>query len=234
MLKDLIIDVSKASEDAIEGVVTGYVMYDPKAHIVHLLPDATHLGLRAKVLLFLTAILGWTFVTEEVIPTSATPSEIERQIGIPGGSIRPTLRSLRDEKMIVQDSDGRYRLPTHSLTKVRGYIRKEDPAKLLDTPVEAEKDGPTKDDSTRTSRKSRKQGPGSDIAGAIDELIGGGWFDQDKTLGEFREELEVRGISRPSTHLSPALVRAVRSKKLQRSRIGRDGSMVYAYKIWAK
>jgi DNA-binding IclR family transcriptional regulator len=36
----------------------------------------------------------------------ASPAEIERETGIPGGTIRPKIRELLDEGVVRQDEDG--------------------------------------------------------------------------------------------------------------------------------
>jgi len=75
-----------------------------------------------KIILFLLArkvmkLRGLTIDNE-----GAVPSEIENGTGIKGGSVRPRLRSLLDEKVISRTKDGRYFVPNYSLMRIKARV----------------------------------------------------------------------------------------------------------------
>jgi hypothetical protein len=121
-LKDLISDSSKLTEEAIEKIVTPYVGYDVNGKTITLRPAFSKLGNKQKVLVYLAALRGWPFVTDNSeIATSGQPADMEKKLGIPGGSLRPTLRDLTDEHLITE-KDHRYSLEAASLYDVSGII----------------------------------------------------------------------------------------------------------------
>jgi hypothetical protein len=100
-LKDLTIKGTVLREKQIEELVSDYVRYDPDTKEIVLLPAANSLKNNAKVLLYLVALQGWPFVTKDPVPTDATPATIEHALHIPGGTLRPTLKGLKESHMIV-------------------------------------------------------------------------------------------------------------------------------------
>lgn len=100
-LKDLTVRGTVLREKQIEELVSDYVRYDPEAKEVVLLPTANSLKNNVKVLLYLVALQGWPFVTKDPVPTDATPAGIEHALHIPGGTLRPILKSLKDSHMIL-------------------------------------------------------------------------------------------------------------------------------------
>lgn len=53
----------------------------------------------------------------------ASPSEIEKATGIAGGTLRPTLRKLVDERLLVQDSKGgAYSVPNYALNRIKEFL----------------------------------------------------------------------------------------------------------------
>lgn len=120
-LKDLTIKGTVLLEKQVEEIVSDYVRYDPETKEIILLPAANTLKNRAKVLLYLVALQGWPFVTKEPVPTDATPASIEHALHIPGGTLRPTLKGLKDSHMIL--AKGRsYHIYPAALAHIRAEI----------------------------------------------------------------------------------------------------------------
>jgi hypothetical protein len=121
-LKDLVVSHAELTEEQIEGIVASHVRYDPSAPAIVLLPGAASLTNRQRILIYLVALRGWPFVRpEDPPPTGATPSELERALQIPGGSLRPLLKQLRDARL-VEESDGRYSVNPVSFPFVQQQI----------------------------------------------------------------------------------------------------------------
>lgn len=78
--------------------------------------DGEDLTVREKLLVFL---LAWkVFVIREMTTDEeATPKEMEEKTGIPGGSIRPTLKKLVDEKVIQSNNTG-YFIPNARIKRI--------------------------------------------------------------------------------------------------------------------
>jgi hypothetical protein len=106
-LKDLVGDRGKITEDAIERIVKDYVQYDPSDDVVAFTPPAASLSAKQQILVYLTALQGWPFVRDTPVAIDARPSEIESATGIPGGTLRPTLKRLTDAHLI-SEKGGRY------------------------------------------------------------------------------------------------------------------------------
>lgn len=120
-LKDLVGTKSAQAEEAIEGVVRGFITYDEAAREVVLTPEGMRLANRAKVLVYLTALLGWPFVIDAAVPTDAKPAEIETATGIAGGSLRPLLKEMLEARLL-SSTDGRYAVRTTSLAAVAAEL----------------------------------------------------------------------------------------------------------------
>jgi hypothetical protein len=120
-LKDLVGTKSALAEDAIESIVRGLVTYDDEAHEVALTPDGMRLGNRAKLLVYLTALLGWPFITEASVASDAKPADIEEATGIAGGSLRPLLRQLLEERLLTCQK-ARYAVRSTSIAAISAEL----------------------------------------------------------------------------------------------------------------
>jgi hypothetical protein len=120
-LKDLIAEKGALDEAAIERIVGPYVRYDTEAREIHFMPAFAGLSNKAKILVYLVALQGWRFVTDEAMPIDARPSDIEAVTGIPGGSLRPVLRGL-SESHHLSENDSRYSVRSTSLAAVEGEL----------------------------------------------------------------------------------------------------------------
>src|ERR1700691_4493356 len=100
-LKDLVADRSRLTEAAIEEIVRDYVRYDPGTYEVVLTPAGLALSNDAKVLVLLVAVAGWQYVVDEVRPVDTQPAALEQMTGIAGGTLRPTLKKLKDAHLLV-------------------------------------------------------------------------------------------------------------------------------------
>lgn len=99
-LKDLVASTSALTEETVEAIVANFVRYDTDETELVLLPEFTGLPHSHKILVFLSALHGWRFVVEGDTSISMKPSELEEKTGIPGGSLRPALRNLKQRKLL--------------------------------------------------------------------------------------------------------------------------------------
>jgi hypothetical protein len=126
-LKDLIASKSSLAEDVIEEIVSEHVRYDTDHKAVFLTPEGHELSGKSKVLVYLVALQGWPFVLDDVVPMDAKPGEIEKHTGIPGGSLRPHLKELKDRRIIIEKG-GRYSVLSAALQSIKKELGSAPPA----------------------------------------------------------------------------------------------------------
>jgi predicted transcriptional regulator len=124
-LKDLLINEEDVSEELVEEILSGSARLAGDTRRVLFTPEGSRLSARAKVILVLAAQHAWRFVSpsgEGHVALSIR--EIQDQTGIHGNTLRPTLKGLKDGRLIEASSPGAYYLPAHSLQKALEEINK--------------------------------------------------------------------------------------------------------------
>jgi len=88
--------------------------------------DGDGLTVREKLLVFFLARKA-LYLRELVSKEPIVPSEIETATNISGGTIRPTLKRLMDEKLIKQDKsgDGGYFVPNTRIREISSIFGKK-------------------------------------------------------------------------------------------------------------
>lgn len=249
-LKDLIAGKSEAAEATIEALVTDYVRYDPKGREIHLTAAGSRLSNKAKVLVYLTALQGWIYVIEEAVEGTSTPADMESVLHIPGGSLRPVLKDLKDRHIITQ-RDGSYFIRVAGLEVVKaelhggdGAARRRDESSgdsgskevarsrkaTRAKPREKAKRAATKelDDDKRTGRGAGK-GKKNGLRGQFDSWIANGFFQKPRTLANVQQQFHKEGAIVPRTSIPGLLLSSVRNKILVRDKKEVDGKSVWVY-----
>jgi hypothetical protein len=242
-LKDLIASKSSLAEEVIEEIVGDFVRYDPDEKSVVFTPEAHGLSNRAKVLIYLVAIQGWPYVVDGEVPVDAKPAEIEEQTGVIGGSLRPTLKELKDRN-IISEKSGRYSARSVGLQAIKAELNGDAPAKVQtrqkprakkakasqsepnveSTTVGADQGG--KSNSKGNRRSVSRNGVGERFYGWIQD----GYFDQPKTLSEVQAQFHNEAIIIPRTSLPSYLLKAVRDRKLTRAKATIGNKLVWTYR----
>lgn len=235
-LKDLVADHSKLTEAAIEEIVRDYVRYDPGTYEVVLTPAGRALSNDAKVLVLLVAISGWQFVVDEVRSVDTKPAAMEQMTGISGGTLRPTLKKLKDAYLVVSTSDG-YAVRVANLDAISRAIAGE---KAITKPTprkskRAKADGAnsTADDADTSADSSNSKGrrkTGIPIRSSLARLVDDGFFKAERTLGEVVERLHEMAIIAKTTSLSGPIADMVRSGQLARKKVAEGGKDVWKYR----
>ena len=236
-LRDLIADKSSFDEAAIERVVTPYLRYDIESQELTFLSPFAGLSNKAKILVYLAGLQGWRFVSDEPVASDARPADIEAATGIPGGSVRPVLRELCDNHVLVERG-GSYSVRATSLPTVEAEVagaavrpvqpsrrkgnRSKQRAKEAATEEEVETD-------TGTARVSPKRARKTGVGATFDKWIDDGYFNEPKTLAEVQNRFRKEAIIVPQTSLPGYFLGAVRNKRLKREEMTVGNKTVWAY-----
>lgn len=235
-LKDLVADRSKLTEAAIEEIVHEYVRYDPSIYEVVLTPAGLALNNDAKVLVLLVAIAGWEHVVDEVRTVDTKPAALEQITGIAGGTLRPTLKKLKDANLIVATSDG-YAVRVANLDAVGRVIAGEKAiakptsrrakhvsAQVNDSKVKSSESTP-ENGATKVRRRA-----GVPIVGSLNRLIESGFFAEERTLNQVVSRLHEMAIIAKTTSLSGPIADLVREGKLTRKKMSEGGKGIWSYR----
>ncbi|TXC73704.1 hypothetical protein FSZ31_02935 [Sphingorhabdus soli] len=225
-LKDLIADASKLDEGAIESVIAPFVKYDPSAERIIFTPSGVALSHENKVLVYLTAVAGWPFVSDTPPEHPTKPADLGSALGIPGGSLRPVLKKLKDLHLLANDA-GHYSIQSANLTHIEAYVKGESKPSKRRPP--AKHTSRSNANSDKTKVRSKKQRGGGSASDAFEDLVGHGFFKSPRTLANLKNKLEDRGLIFPQSALSGLVLKAVRQNVLKREKIESDGRKVWAY-----
>ncbi|MGH6718912.1 MAG: hypothetical protein ACREER_06300 [Alphaproteobacteria bacterium] len=220
-LKDLVAEKGTLDEAAIERIVSPYVRYDVKAKEITFMQAFAGLSNKAKILVYLAALQGWKFVTDDSISSDARPADIEAATGIRGGSLRPTLRGLC-EGHVLSERDSRYSVRPASFPAIEAGLKGSDqdvvirrarpsPRKASRTARDTTDDAGNVEDvqidnGTATesagAKRVRKLGRKTrNIAATFERWIDEGYFDEPRTLADVQRRFRKNAIMVPQTRV---------------------------------
>jgi hypothetical protein len=235
-LKDLVADRSKLTEAAIEEIVRNYVRYDPDTYEVVLTPAGLALSNDAKVLVILVAIVGWQYVVDEVRPVETKPAALEHVTGIAGGTLRPTLKKLKDAHLVVATSEG-YAVRVANLDAIGRVIAG---GKAIARPAprkprrasadEDESTGESADSSVDIAREKGCRRASVPISGSLTRLVDTGFFEEERTLAQVMDRLHEMAIIAKRTSLSGPIANLVREGRLTRKKVTEGGKDIWSYR----
>ncbi|WP_162906514.1 hypothetical protein [Algihabitans albus] len=234
-LKDLVAQKAALTEAAIEEVIADYIRYDADAREIIFTPAFAGLSNKAKILVFLTAQVGWQFVVDETVTTALKPAELEEHLGIPGGTLRPTLKDLKDRHLITSKG-GEYSARAGSLEAIKSELsgggttpkpkaRKRNKAKKTVDTSSGDADSGTKPKAAKKASKSANNGAGERFSAWIED----GFFDDERTLKDVQDRFHEVGVIIARTSIPQFLLKAVRVGKLKRTKkkVGNKDLWVY-------
>jgi hypothetical protein len=240
-LKDLIASKSSLAEDVIEEIVSEYVRYDTDHKAVFLTPEGHELSGKSKVLIYLVALQGWPFVVDDLVPTDPKPGEIEEHTGIPGGTLRPLLKELKDRRIIIEKS-GRYSVLSAALQSIKKELGSASSASSTRSRPKKRKAGPKPNNeaeeaseiaeagSSVKKKTARKSASTVNVAERFTSWIDQGYFDDWKTLSDVQKRFHKEAVMVPQTSMPNYLLGAVRAGRLERDKHDINGKTVWAYR----
>ena len=228
-LKDLVAPKSALTEAAIEEVVSEYIRYDPESKEVHFLPAAAGLSGKSRVLVYLVALQGWPFVTSDPVITEARPADLESRLHIPGGTLRPMLKALKERHLIAAGSEG-YTVRPAALPAIKVELSSAGQG-TGDRPRRSPRPRrrTTGDEAPAVTSKSSRRPKGSPLADRFDQWIEDGFFDDPKTLADVQRKFHKEGFVLPQTSIPKYLLRALHGNRLTRDEAAINNKKVWVY-----
>ena len=230
-LRDLIVDSGGVTEEAIEEIISAYVKYEVDPHAIVFTPEGNALGNAEKVIVYSASVLGWRYVVDEPPLVSTKPADLEDALGIPGGTLRPVLKKLKDNHILAV-ADGHYSIRASNHAAARCIVSGEKHLPASQPKSKATKTGNPSvaaDGAAKDGNKSKKKA-GVPIKASLETLLGEGFFCEFRTLAQIVERLHELAVNAKVTSLSGPVADFVRDKKLERKRAERNGKQVWAYR----
>jgi hypothetical protein len=122
-IEDLVIDARDLDRELVGSLLAPYLRIDRSScEVIPLGPwdDAPN---EVRVLLYLLARRAMRALALPISTDAASPVEIERATGIPGGSVRPALKRLLKARAVAKQAGTGYIVPNYAMSRVREYIR---------------------------------------------------------------------------------------------------------------
>ncbi len=227
-LRDLAVNTDELEERWIEEIVEPYVNYDVDKENLILLPKASSLSTRAKVLLYLVALKGWPYLTDNKVSVSAKPAQIGNELGVHGGTLRPALKELKDARLVSMDGQA-YEISIPALPNVKAEIEKSASRSQESRGGASRKKSSSKSSGQSSNDKSSGTVKQRRNAEFFDRQVAEGFFNEPKILADVVERFHEYGLTVHKGTVSPLLIKAVRGDQLRRKKSRIDGREMWAY-----
>ncbi len=122
-LEELVIDTQELDRELVAGLLAPYLRLDRRSGDVVPLPSWEEVPTEGRVLLYLLARRAMRALNLPISGAAATPIEIERATGIPGGSVRPALRRLLKSHAVAKSSGTGYIVPNCAMARVQQQLQ---------------------------------------------------------------------------------------------------------------
>ena len=125
----LFVDQDALDHELVTEIILPHLRLQRNTTEVILTLEGSKLNLSKRVLVYLLA--RKVFVAKDVTEEEgASPAQIEKDTGIKGSSLRPTLSRLIDDKLVLVDKDTRaYSIPNYAIYRIADLLKKEDNVK---------------------------------------------------------------------------------------------------------
>ena len=121
-LEDLVVDAREIDRELVADFLKPYLRIDRSTCAIMPQPAWSEVPNEARVLLYLVARKAMRALDLPIPAEAATPQEIERATGIPGGSVRPALKRLLKARLVQRDLGVGYIVPNYAMLRARGYV----------------------------------------------------------------------------------------------------------------
>lgn len=228
-LKSLVAKKSEIAESAIEAIVTPYVRYYVESFEIGFTPEFSNLSNDRKILVYLVAVQGWQYVADDAPAVKTKPADLEKSVGIPGGTLRPTLKTLR-ERHLIAEKDGAYSVREGNLPSIAGIVGGGSTVSRKASKAKAPK---KQEESTAQPEKKKKakagKAAGNYIADHLEKWLKSDYFNSPRTVRVVLDRLHEVGAIADAAPVAGSLLRLVQREKLSRKRVDENGKQVWAY-----
>lgn len=121
-LEELVVDGRELDRELVAGFLKPFILIDRRALSVIPQDGWNSISNEGRILVYLVARKAMRALDLGLRREAATPQEIERATGIPGGSVRPALKRLLKMRLVERDIDGSYIVPSHAVAKARSAV----------------------------------------------------------------------------------------------------------------
>ena len=122
-LEDLVVDGREMDRELVGTILGPYLRIDGATCEVIPLAPWDNAPNEVRVVLYLLARRAMRALELPLERDAATPIEIERATGIPGGSVRPALKRLLKARIVAKQAGLGYIVPNYAMSRVREYVR---------------------------------------------------------------------------------------------------------------
>jgi len=105
-LKDLIVDEKEMTEDVLQKTLEPYVHFSQEGKVL-MNKDFRALPVRKQILVYLAAKKAWDLISGQKTGGYVSNSELQQTLNVPGGTLRPRIKEMRDGGFIVS-REGRH------------------------------------------------------------------------------------------------------------------------------
>lgn len=117
-LEELLISGKEMDQQLVASILKPFLRIDKDSAGIIPQEPWQKLTNEARVLLFLIARRAMKALELPIEDETAGPIDIEKEIGIKGGSLRPILKRLSGQR-ILSKSHGRYFVPNYSIQRIK-------------------------------------------------------------------------------------------------------------------
>jgi hypothetical protein len=121
-LEDLVVDAREIDRELVATFLKPYLRIDGASCGIIPMPAWSEVPNEARVLLYLVARKAMRALDLPLPEEAATPLEIERATGIPGGSVRPALKRLLKSRLVERSIGVGYVVPNYAMVRARAYV----------------------------------------------------------------------------------------------------------------
>lgn len=122
-LDELVVDGAQIDQGMLASLLRPYVRLDKGRGRVIFLPGVQErITNLEQVALVLLGQLALSELLEDEEKAGLTPKEVVARTGIAGGSVRPVLRRLFEDGLVVKRGDGGYEVAVHALDRYRHIV----------------------------------------------------------------------------------------------------------------
>ena len=122
-LENLLVDEESMNEEILRDLLNDYIRIGKQSG--NLIPQDRYREITAKRKILIVLLAQRARAELDMAESKwMTPGEISEQSGVNQNTVYPTVREL-DNNGLIESDDGSYRVPPHSINRVRDYINGE-------------------------------------------------------------------------------------------------------------